>query len=452
MLKTSIAATATAVALTCAAYSPALSAEPSGLVQFGSVRAKPVRVVPGLGTIVIPDSSIARPEDLGRRAHTHHRVLIPNTPVEPPPVGTAISGAVAPLLSVSETPASLACVYRLVAQTFGCDPTKAKTVAKGGSKAIAIVDAYHNKTALKDLQTFSTHFGLPAPKLTVVYCSATSCTGVTTPPPANQGWAAEIALDLDAAHAMAPNAHLYLVEAHSNSYVDLLRAEDRAAQLVAAAGGGQVSNSWGGGDFNGEQSMDLHFVKAKVVFFASTGDHKSGTNSPDVEWPSVSPNVVAVGGTTIIRNNASAYLKQSAWTDGGGGLSQFELRPAYQTVVATRVGKHRGAPDIAADADPASGMWIYCAKATCGYGSAWLVFGGTSLAAPLVAGIANNAGHFRASSIAELTAIYKELGGALLSDVTSGHCGNGTNGAFVNAISGWDRCTGVGTPKVKGAL
>ncbi|HVZ54786.1 MAG TPA: S53 family peptidase [Pseudolabrys sp.] len=437
---------------------PGFAADHSDLVSYGALRAKPIEVIPHVGTIVIPESSIEHAGDIGLRAHTHSRVLIPAQPVEPPEAGT-VSNSTSPLLTTTETPASLACVYRLVAQTYGCNPTKVSKVAAGGSKAIAIVDAYHNKTALNDLKTFSTHFKLPAPNLTVVYCSSTTCTGVTKPPPACQtsdqcGWALEIALDLDAAHAMAPHAKLYLVEANSNSYVDLMRAEDRAAQLVAAAGGGQVTNSWGGSDFKQETSYDSHFVKNKVVFFASTGDHKcSGAPTcPDVEYPSVSPNVVGVGGTTINRTNAKAFSSESAWIYGGGGLSKYEKRPSYQNKVQNRVGAHRGAPDVSADADPASGMWVRCSTAACGGSSAWYIVGGTSLASPLIAGITNNAGHFRASSAAELTTIYNELGGARFNDITSGKCGNGTNGALVPAITGWDRCTGVGTPKGKAGL
>ena len=161
---------------------PSLAQDHSGLVSYGALRAKPIEVIPHVGTIVIPESSIEHAGDIGVRAHTHSRVLIPAEAVEPPAVGTA-SNSVNPLLTTTETPASLACVYRLVTQTFGCNPSKVTRVATGGSRAIAIVDAYHNKTALNDLKAFSTHFGLPAPNLTVVYCSSTTCTGVNTPPP-----------------------------------------------------------------------------------------------------------------------------------------------------------------------------------------------------------------------------------------------------------------------------
>jgi len=430
-----------------------LAAQDSGLVQYGTLLVKPDRVIPGVGRVVIPESSLFKPGDQGRRARTHYLLLIPDSPIEPPHFG-ATPNVVTPAAttSLSETPASLACVYRLVAQSLGCNPNTFFTVANGGSQAIGIIDWYDNPTVKADLQYFSTYFHLPAPKIEVVYCSAATCTGVTTPPPANQSTAGEIALDVQAAHAMAPHAKIILVEAFSNSYTDLMRAEDRAAQLVAAAGGGQVSNSWGGSDSAGETSLDSHFVHTGVVFFASTGDHKGGTNVADVEWPSTSPNVVAVGGTTILRTSSTkAFSSEKAWLDGGGGISANEARPAYQNGIQSAVGNRRGVPDIAGEADPASGMYVRCQATSCGHGP-WLVIGGTSLASPLLAGIANAAAKFRASSKSELTTIYSGLGGAKYNDIHAGKCGNGTGGAFVNAISGWDRCTGVGTPKGKTGL
>jgi subtilase family serine protease len=266
----------------------------------------------------------------------------------------------------------------------------------------------------------------------------------------------ETALDVQAAHAMAPNAKIILVEAFSDSFDDLLRAVDRAKQLVANAGGGQVSNSYGGGDDGSFSAFlsnsDSHFVKAGVVFFASTGDHNGGRNVADVEWPSTSPNVVGVGGTTILRDSSThSVTGEKAWVDGGGGISAYAARPAYQNDIQSLVGAMRGVPDIAADADPASGMFVLCKPSSCGMGP-WLIVGGTSLASPLMAGIANAAGQFRASSKKELTFIYNHLGTAKYDDIAAGKCGNGTAGAFVTAVTGWDRCTGVGSPYGKSGL
>ena len=109
-------------------------------------------------------------------------------------------------------------------------------------------------------------------------------------------WELEEALDIEYAHAMAPNATLYLVEAASDSLSSLLAAVDKASQLVAKAGGGQVSMSWGSAEFSGQTSFDLHFLTQNVVYFASSGD------SPGTSWPATSANVVAVGGVSISRS------------------------------------------------------------------------------------------------------------------------------------------------------
>src|SRR5262249_34252213 len=126
-----------------------------------------------------------------------------------------------------ETPASLACVYQLPAQSPefpGCNPNDANLATAnptGGSRAIAMVDAYHYPTAMQDLQVFSAQFGLPAPtsgqggNFQVVYANGRQ-------PRVNSNWNLEAALDIQWAHAMAPNAKIYLVEAASNGYTDLL--------------------------------------------------------------------------------------------------------------------------------------------------------------------------------------------------------------------------------------
>jgi subtilase family serine protease len=125
-------------------------------------------------------------------------------------------------------------------------------------------------------------------------------------------------------------------------------------------------------------------------------------------------------------------------------------------VIKNLVGSMRGVPDIAANADPASGMLVYCQPSSCGFAQSWLIFGGTSLASPLMAGMANAAGHFRNGSASQAAVIYSLLASvnypANYNDTKLGTCSNGTGGAAVNAVKGWDRCTGVGTPHGLGGL
>jgi kumamolisin len=225
------------------------------------------------GQVVIPKSSEVIPGDAGVRARTHIRVFAPyrGAQAQPGIPGTGVGPLTQPAApqpvagSFAETPASLACVYGLAPFTSGCDAHVLTTNASGGSRAVAVVDAYDNPTALADLQAYSAQFGLPAPNLTVIYA-----TGVQ--PAGNTGWGLEAALDVDMVHAMAPNAQIFLVEAASNSNADLLAAEGVATFYVNGAGGGEISNSWGESEFSTESNYDSSFVGGGIVYLASTGD------------------------------------------------------------------------------------------------------------------------------------------------------------------------------------
>jgi kumamolisin len=410
-----------------------LTASASADAKFGAIPVQPGPAIGARGRILIPESSAEKPGDIGRRAHTNHRIFVPNGEAGP---------SISPNTTFGENPASIACVYRLVTQKQGCNPAVVTALSKGGGKIIAIVDAFHNPSAVSDLRAFSSKFGIGAPNIEVVYCSSSAC-GVSTPPPIDTSWALESALDIESAHAIAPKAKILLVEARSNTYANLLRAVDYAGQRIKAAGGGEVSQSYGGSEFAGETAYDTHFKTKNVVYFASAGD------SPGTEYPSTSPLVVAAGGTTINRDANGKLMSESAWVDTGGGLSSVYPRPTYQNGIAGPVGNHRGVPDVAADADPTSGFPVLCSA--CG---GWFQVGGTSLAAPLLAAITNVAaqqsGVFAPSSPAELTAIYADLGATTkLYDVKTGACGFGKAD---HAVTGWDRCTGVGTPRTAAGL
>jgi len=400
------------------------------------------------GRVLSPQSNIERPGDVGFRAHTNVELMIPSGsgPRTSPVAGFGATPAVtspAPGF-VAETPASLGCVYFLVStRVSGCSPTTATLNPSGGSKVIAIVDAFDDPNAATDLATFSIQFGLPAANFSKVFAS-----GVKPPQDPSGGWELEESLDIEWAHAMAPSARIILVEAASNSLSNLLAAETVAANLVAAAGGGEVSNSWGGGEFPGETSFDSRFIKSGVVFFASTGD------SPGTDWPSVSPNVVAAGGTTISRNPSTlAFIIERPWALTGGGRSLFESIPTYQTSLTSIVGSSRGVPDVSFDADPNTGAWVFdstpvqgSTSGCCGVRGWWIV-GGTSLSAPALAGVVNSANHFATSSDGELTTIYSNLGNpADFRDIAIDYCGPF---AGLSGRTGWDFCTGVGSVQGK---
>lgn len=306
----------------------------------------------------------------------------------------------------------------------------------GGTDAIAIVDAYDDPTALSDFNTFASQFGLPTESSTnatdsnnkvfqVVYASGTQ-------PSQDAGWDGEISLDIEWAHAMAPKAKIYLVEAASSATDDLFGAVLVANTLPNVH---QMSLSWGmPGEFSGETVYDSYFTTPNVVAFSSAGDI-GGLQS----YPAESPNVVGVGGTSLVLDASNNVVSETAWDGSGGGPSLYESRPGYQSVIAAIVGSARGCPDEAALADPNTGAAVYSTA-----DGGWTVVGGTSLACPIVAGITNTRGNFSKSSTDELTRIYKNYVSAnystLYRDIVSG-----TAGSF-HAGTGWDFITGVGVP------
>ena len=291
-----------------------------------------------------------------------------------------------------------------------------------------MVDAFNNPNAVTDIQTFAAAYGYKKPNFTVVKVGN---------PGNNSGWALEESLDIEYAFGMAPNAHIYLVEANSNSFADLLAAEDKATQLMQAAGGGEVSNSWQGGEFGGELAYDKHFQGKGVVYFASSGD-----SGGQVGYPSTSPFVVSAGGTFIARDGNGNFLYETGWSDAGGGPSQYEKRPSYQNIIKKIVGTHRGTPDFSSEASNVSYVVIY-SQYGCG---GWCGVGGTSVSSPTLAGIVNAAGTFAASTNAELTETYKDYGNPVdykadWFDITRGNAGQYT------CKKGWEFCTGIGSPK-----
>jgi hypothetical protein len=234
-----------------------------GAVQAGS-----------LGKIVVPPSGVEKPSDLGRRAHSNVEVFIPATGL-----ATGADAASTPVADwLVETPASLACAYKLVTALAadGCNPFTVTAIPTGGSHAIAIVNPYDYaqsngvSAAANDLNIFDHVFGIAAANFTVIYGtgspSAGCKNGAKPQPQPGTGWDLQAALDIEWAHAMAPSAKLYLVEANSNNLSDLLNAESVAAACVSAAGGGQVSNSWALAEFSGENANDSTFTKANVVY------------------------------------------------------------------------------------------------------------------------------------------------------------------------------------------
>ena len=418
------------------------------------------------GRVVIPESSVVHPEDAGVRFHTNYVLFVPEG-------GGLFSPS--PDFTFAETPASLGCVYRVGPIYAGCNPsTGGINHPTGGWGAIALVDAFDNPNAASDLAFFSSHWGLPAATFTKVYANSSfgtlggltaSCSGA---PPGNTGWGLEEDLDIEWAHAMAPSAKIILVEACSNSGNDLFYAEQVAGIEVLAAGGGDISNSWGGGEFPGENNYDTFLggpsslYWKQITYFASAGDSGVGA-----AYPSSSPWVVSAGGTTVNRDANGNFLSESCWAGSGGGKSsqeiwqsppsitngmgpwagyQYELFSGYPYSTAPRE-----TPDLAFNADPASGVLVYDTYG----GGGWYVVGGTSVASPALAGIVNNAnnrlgqaptgGGWRFTGENDL--LYSQLNAHTAYPTNFYDVTTGSNGS--SAGPGWDQCTGIGTPRGK---
>ena len=369
------------------------------------------------GWVMVPDSSLERPEDVGKKAHTNHVIFLRAGATYTSPWG--------------ETPASIRAVYGLP--------------AIGGAGVIAIVDAFDYPTAQADFDTFSGQFNLPLstdsvcnganPCFRKVYATGRK-------PKANCGWAQEAALDIEWAHAMAPSAQIVLVEAASNRFSDLFQAVDVATNIVqnGGIGSGEVSMSWGGSEFSTEANNDGHFTANGVVYFAASGDAGGKTI-----YPGVSPNVVSAGGTTINRDAGGNFVSETGWSGSGGGPSKYEPRPSYQGGIVTIVGSQRGAPDFSFDANPNSGVSVYDST-SCQGSSGWLVFGGTSVSSPSLAGIVNLAGHFYLNTGTELGTIYADYASPTYYPADFRDILSGTAGSYT-AKAGWDFVTGVGSNK-----
>ena len=416
----------------------------------GQAAVDPVeQAAPSQLKVLVPESAGSGPQG-GDLSHTRLRVLV-------------VPNAASSTTSQFNTPSTIRSVYSLP--------------ATGGSSAIAIVDSYHFPTALADFNAFSKYFGLPQETSTTATVSGNKtfqvvyATGYAPQSGGNyiSSWNLEAALDIEWAHAMAPNAKIYLVEAASASNNDLYNAVRVAAALPGVK---EVSMSWGGSETSYEAMFyDPIFTAPGIVYLASGGD-----TSDLMEYPAASPNVVSCGGTSINRNTTTgAFLSETGWADAGCGPSVYEPRPSYQNGVASVVGAKRGVSDISFDSDPNTGVYVFDSTPLWG-GSGWWILGGTSVASPSLAGVINLAASsgngvatkggvqsgpikatpslvgvnnqaatsvngFAANTAAEEARIYGNLGNAnAFRDITSG-----TDGTYTSKV-GYDFITGVGSP------
>jgi subtilase family serine protease len=309
-----------------------------------------------------------------------------------------------------------------------------------GHPVIAIVDAYDDPTIKNDLDIYSRRFGLPMLpdcKIAVVK-SSIPCfqklnqRGTGALPKLNDGWAMEIALDVEAAHAMCENCSLLLVEATSPNLNNLMMSVDTAVKLGADV----VSNSYGGPEFAQETKFDAYFNRPGVAFTVSSGDSGYG-----VEYPAASPYVTAVGGTALYLSADDKYKNEDAWTGAGSGCSQFEPKPAWQTDI--KCGR-RTVADVSAVADPQTGFAAYTSSSPKNQ-KGWFTAGGTSLAAPIVAAVYALSGNIPRDSRAN--GLPYALGSkSNLHDVVGGSNGNCAPAYLCTGKTKYDGPTGLGSP------
>jgi len=298
--------------------------------------------------------------------------------------------------------------------------------SSGGSKTVAIVDAYDDPYAASDLATYRSTYGLPP-------CGAGCFTqvdqaGGTNYPAPDVGWSQEISLDLDMVSAVCPNCKILLVEAYSPSYVDLGTAVNQAAALGAT----EISNSYGGGESGAENSFSSsYFNHPGVDITASSGDNGYG-----VEFPAASQYVTAVGGTTLSRIGNARGWTESAWSGAGSGCSSYVPKPSWQVDAGC---PRRMVADVSAVADPRTPVAVYDSYGTRG----WMQFGGTSVASPVVASIyALAGGRSPGSSFGS----YAYANPQQYSDVVGGSNGSCGGSYQCTAMVGYDGPTGIGTP------
>jgi|SRR5580658_137523 subtilase family serine protease len=304
---------------------------------------------------------------------------------------------------------------------------------QGAGQIIGIVDAFDYPSVESDLAVFTSQFDLPACTmangcLTVIYATGTK-------PPTNAGWSGETSLDVQWAHAIAPQAKILLVEAPDGKTRSLLEAVPVAVQNGATA----INMSWGTNhEQPNEQELDpLYFNNAAVTYINASGDN--GINL--FGYPGASPLVVGAGGTSLKLDSDGNILDEVGWSGSGGGESIYFAEPSYQ--IGAQSSGQRGVPDVAYNASPATGVPVYDSEA-----GNWGQVGGTSASSPQWCAIVAIANSIRAGmgkgtiGMNFLNVVYANP--LAFHDITKGS--NGNCGTECEAGPGYDFVTGLGSP------
>lgn len=381
--------------------------------------------------------------------------------------GTAVQPMAAGSTVTTYTPAQIRAAYNLpVLPDLSGSITATEAAQLGAGQTVYIVNAYHDPNIAAELAAFASRFGLPgcdaasidpSASLPLASASTDGCTfsvvyatsggGMTASAPAyNSGWATEIALDVQWVHATAPMARIVLIEAPDSGIASITGA----VALANAMGPGVVSLSLGANEGSWVSSVDSVFYSSGMSYVAATGD-----NGAAVEWPSVSPGVLAVGGTTLTFKGTGAR-SETVWAGTGGGVSKFMARPSYQTKAVPGLGTpaRRSVADVSFNANPASGQYVAVMSQN-GSSTSWVSAGGTSLATPQWAALLAVTNALRVqSSLGMIGAPHSALYASVASvaklyaadflDIKSGK--DGSCSPCV-AKTGYDNPSGLGTPQ-----
>jgi len=305
--------------------------------------------------------------------------------------------------------------------------------AGGSGQTVAIVDAYDDPNAEADLAVYRSTFGLPACTTANGCFRKINQTGGTTYPRGSGSWAEEISLDLDMVSAICPGCHILLVEATSASLANLGTAVNTAAKTAGVVA---ISNSYGGTEYSSETTDEgKYYNHPGIAITVSSGDNGYG-----VEFPAASQYVTAVGGTSLKRSGTG--FVETAWSGAGSGCSKYITKPSWQADAGCA---QRTVADVSAIADPNTGVAVYD---TYHVHPSWLIFGGTSVASPIIASVYALAGN--ASSVTYGSYPYSHA--SSLTDVLSGSNGSCGGSYLCTAGAGYDGPTGLGTPRGTGAF
>jgi hypothetical protein len=412
----------------------ALGSQASAKLAAGAYRVQRICGTPRVGSAaclaetLIPES--LTPADLqadaSRRASEAARGVRPAVTYESPFPGFL-------------TPERLHAAYSLPTET-----------ASSSSQTIAVIDAYNDPSAESDLGVYDNEFGLPTCTKANGCFKKVNEEGKESPLPATEdGWAAEISIDVQMAHAICQHCHVLLVEAKSEEFTDLGSAVNAAVKLGAT----EVSNSYGGAESSTYSGYNTtYYNHPETVITASSGDcgylnKRCRGESVGADFPADSPDVVAVGGTAL--EEVKGTWESTVWTDGGSGCSSVFDAPLWQTGVAnfsaTGCGSGRSIADVSAIADPETGVDIYNSNPYEGI-TGWGVWGGTSVASPIVAAEFGLAGGAHGVSYPTAT-LYLHVGeSSALYDVVSGSTGSCKGATSCTAAVGYDGPSGVGSP------